>query len=102
MPLRQGPLLPTLGFVWLEPEGLILSALKRSESGDRLVLRCYNASVSRATGYFRFGFGLASAWQATAAEQANRSLELDTDGAGCHLDIGPCEIVTLLLDPARP
>jgi mannosylglycerate hydrolase len=101
MPAHRGQLPPRLGFVSLESEALVLSAVKRSETGDRLVLRCYNAAASRIRGRIRFGFAMAQAWQASAGEQAIRPIELEAQGAGCHLEIGPCEIVTLLLCPVE-
>jgi alpha-mannosidase len=101
MPVRPGELPPRLGFVSLEPKELVLNAIKRSETDDRLVLRFYNVSGSRVRGRVQFGFALAQAWQATAGEQATRQIDLEAGGTGCNLEIEPYEIVTLLLCPAR-
>jgi alpha-mannosidase len=102
MPVRPGKLPPRQGFISLEPDELVLSAVKRSESGDRLVVRCYNASESRVSGQIRLGFSLEQAWQATAAEQATRQIVLEADGTRLDIEAEGHEIVTLLLCPVGP
>jgi alpha-mannosidase len=99
MPVRSGKLPPRLGLISLEPEALVLSAIKRSESGDRLVLRCYNSSDSRVEGRVQLGFALAQAWWATASEQATCQLDLELGGTACEFEADPHAIVTLLLCP---
>jgi mannosylglycerate hydrolase len=99
-PVQTGTLPPRHGFVSLEPEELVLSAVKRSESGDRLVLRCYNAASSKVSGRLRFGMAMAEVWQSNAEERLIRRLDLDPDRASCKLEAEASEIVTLLLVPA--
>jgi len=98
--VQQGALPPQRSFVSLEPEELVLSALKRSEAGDGLIVRCYNAGNSSLQARARFGFALAGVWQATAGEKAIRQVDLDSTGTGCEFEAGPGQIVTLLLRPA--
>ena len=100
MQVHKGKLPPRQGFVSVEPEHLILSAVKRSEKGDGLILRYYNAAESRVRGHIRVGIALAQRWQATAGEQAIRQIDLDSNGTGCEIEAGPNEIVTLMLSPA--
>jgi alpha-mannosidase len=98
--IQPGKLAPWHSFLSVEPEALVFSAFKRSEAGDRLALRFYNAAGSGVTGRLRFDFPVSEAWQATAAEVPTRPIPLDPDRHGCELDVGPFEIVTLLLSPA--
>ncbi|MCL4489615.1 MAG: glycosyl hydrolase-related protein [Chloroflexi bacterium] len=102
MPVHQGTLPPRQGFVSLEPDELVLSAIKKSETGDRLVVRFYNVSGSRVRGHIRFGFALAQVWQATAGEQPLRQMDLEAGGTGIEMQAEGNEIVTLLVCPGRP
>ena len=99
-PVQHGTLPPRHGFVSLEPEELVLSAVKRSETGNRVVVRYYNAGESSAKGRIRFGFAVADVWQATAEEQAIRQIDIAAEGRSCAIEAAAHEIVTLLLHPA--
>jgi alpha-mannosidase len=94
---HPGTLPPRQCIVSLEPTRLILTALKRSESEDRLLMRFYNADRTTVTATIRFGIRAIEAHKATASEEALEQLELSRDGTVCTFEVGPAEIVTMLL-----
>lgn len=75
------PSLPaSLGFTALEGDGLVLSALKRAEADDRIVVRLYNAGAEPARGRLRFHRSIVEAELLRLDEQAIRRLEVGEDG----------------------
>jgi alpha-mannosidase len=49
------------GFVSLNPDSLVLTALKKAEEGDSLVLRFYNPGTKEIEGFLDFGFDIREA-----------------------------------------
>lgn len=97
--LHSGTLPSRQSFVSLEPGCMILTALKKSETGNRLLMRFYNAERIPKPAIIRFGFPVLQAYRATLSETILERLDL-SDGATCQLLVGPAEIVTLMLEPA--
>lgn len=83
-------------------EGIVFSALKPAESGDAVVLRCYNARGSATTGWCRLPFPLESAERTGADERSGAALPIDSDHRTVRFAASGREIVTLLLRPALP
>jgi alpha-mannosidase len=85
----------------LEGAGLVLSAVKPSEEGEAIVVRCYNARPEAVDGRWRFGRGLARAVHLRADERAGTELSLDPDGRSVPFRAGPHAMVTIALHLAR-
>jgi mannosylglycerate hydrolase len=93
------PLPLRASFLQLLPDDLVLSAVKRSESGDRMVVRFFNPTDRRIEGRLRVYHGLAGA----------QYLDLEEDPLGecpavgdheVRIVAGPKKIVTVGLDLA--
>ena len=101
--LRQAPSLRLAAIdCTLGGEGIVFSALKPAERGDGIVLRCYNARRSAASGSCRLSIPLASAARVRADEQWLQELDIEENRRTVRFHAGAHEIVTLLLRPALP
>lgn len=100
--IQRGKLPPRQSIVSLQPHSLVLSALKRSERDNRLLMRFYNVSQSPVEADIRFGFQVTEVYRATAGETILEPLELSPDGFHCRIEVDPAEIITLLLRPKEP
>jgi alpha-mannosidase len=89
---HEGPLPRQGSFVTVEPEGLILSAVKQAEDGGSVVVRVYNPTTETISG--RVGVrGAATAALAQLSEDPLGALPLE---GGCvSVDVGPKRIVTV-------
>ncbi|MBI3962437.1 MAG: hypothetical protein HY335_06780 [Deinococcus sp.] len=67
----------THSFLALQPETLVLSALKRSEDGPDLIVRCYNCSPAPVTGRLRSAWPLRAATLVNLAEEPIQSLPVE-------------------------
>jgi alpha-mannosidase len=97
-----GPLPPRQSIVSLEPDTLLLTALKRTEEDDRLLLRFHSVAPSPVQATIGFGFRAREAFRALASENLVEPLTLDDDGSACVLEVKPAEIVTVVVSFARP
>jgi alpha-mannosidase len=75
-----------------------VTAVKKHETSDTLVVRLYNMLSEPATARLEFGFALKSAWVCDLLER--RSTEVAVTGNGLRIGLGPHEIVSLELEPA--
>ena len=83
--------------IQVEPEELVVTAFKKAEDGDRLVLRFYNISGSRVVGTVRLGFEVERAWRARLDEHPVKEIGR---GRSLKVEVGPHGVCTLLLEPA--
>ena len=83
--------------VELEGEGLVFSALKPAESGDGLVLRCYNATASWVQGGWRFARPIRRALAVRGDETESAELQLGGDRSGVRLTAAPHQMVSVLV-----
>lgn len=83
--------------IGVSPGELVLSAVKRAEESDQVVLRVWNVSPEPVSGSIRFGFPVRGAWRANLAEEAQDSLEVVGDAVG--LSVRGHEILTVLVAP---
>ena len=90
---------PTESFLSLDGDAIILSALKRPETGDSLVFRLYNPTSTAQRTRVTLRGGINRARRANVLEHPAEDLPLE-DGT-LPLMLGPKKIVTVLLDPAR-
>ena len=79
----------------LEGDGLVLSAVKPPESGDGLVLRCYNATDSPAPGRWVFPRPVRRAMMLRADETELGVLRLGGSRRSVRFTAGPHQIVTV-------
>ena len=92
----SGNLPPRRSIVSLAPETLILTALKKAEEDDRLLLRFYSVARSPVQASIQFGFRADEAFRATTSESVLEPLQLSEDGSRCTLEVKPAEIVTIV------
>jgi alpha-mannosidase len=83
--------------VTLEGDGLAFSGAKPAESGDGLVLRCWNTGEQETTGRWRFSRPVARARLVRADETAGRDVALSEEGRVVEFTAGPHAIITLTI-----
>ena len=81
--------------ITLEGEGLVFSAAKPADSGDALILRCWNIGAQETAGRWRFVQPVVRARLVRADETGARDLDLAPDGRSVEFTAGPHAIVTL-------
>ena len=99
LPLRanySGDLPGELSFLELKPDNLILSALKKAEGEDRVILRFFETRGEATEAELRVFKPVKRAWTVNLLEQEAQSLEVD--GQTLKLRVKPFEIVTLKLE----
>jgi alpha-mannosidase len=90
-------------FLSVEPANLILSALKRSEDGEGIVIRLFNPTSERLEGKLRFFKPIASAQLCDLEENSLRPLK--PRGHSLQCPIAPKKIITIkarLSTPSTP
>jgi alpha-mannosidase len=95
---RGGQLPETLSFVEIQPQNLVLSAVKRSEDGESLIVRFYNLERVEIAARITTGFPLQAAYRLNLNEERVSDLPL----RGKHrveLTVKPAEVVTIELRP---
>jgi alpha-mannosidase len=92
-----GPsLLPTAGFLNLEPANLILTAMKKAEDDDGVVVRFYEAEGCQVQASLRFLQPIKQAWKTNLIEDEEQALTPSGDGS-IQILVKAWEIVTLKL-----
>jgi len=84
-------------FFELKPANLVLTALKKSEDGEQLVIRFYEAEGFDCQARLRFSKRATQARRAGLIEDDQEPLPIDVDGS-LSLPVKPWEIVTLKVD----
>lgn len=93
---HSGPLAPVAGLIEVESEhALVMSACKRAESGDELILRFWNVSADHTEARVRVGRAIASARLVDLKETPLEDGELPLGHEGFVLQVGPAAIVTV-------
>ena len=95
---RGGQLPEMLSFVEIQPQNLVLSAVKRSEDGESLIVRFYNIERVEIAARITTGFPLRAAYRLNLNEERVSDLPL----RGKHkveLTVKPAEVVTIELRP---
>jgi alpha-mannosidase len=81
-------------FLRLEPSNLILTALKKAEDDDHLVLRFYEAEGNESQARIQLSKPVSQAWRTSLIEDQQEPLRPAADGS-LALSVKPWEIVTL-------
>lgn len=93
---RAGPQPDTLSFVTLEPQALVLSALRRAEDGQGVIVRFYNVTRRATTARLTFHAPVAQAYRVNLNEERLESLEL-LDGRTLEIPTRGAEVVSVEL-----
>jgi alpha-mannosidase len=92
-----GPSLPaSQAFLQLEPANLILTAMKKAEDDDGVVIRFYEAEGCQVHAKLRFFQPIKQAWKTSLIEDQELALIPSEDGT-IQFPVTPWEIVTLKL-----
>ena len=97
---RSGTLPDRQSLVAADPSAFVLSALKRSEGGEGLILRGYNVTDDPLEVTLRFGFPAQAVYRTKLNEERLKELELNSEGA-VALPVGGHEVVTVEVIPQR-
>ncbi|MGH9397514.1 MAG: glycosyl hydrolase-related protein [Terriglobia bacterium] len=84
----------TASFLMLDPLNLVLTAMKKSEDDDRIVLRFYEAEGFECTARIRLPKPIRQAWKASLIEEDEGPLHPSADGS-LQFTVRPWEIVTV-------
>ena len=95
-----GPQPDELSFVTIEPQELILSAVRRTEDGLGLVLRFYNVSREPITAFITSGLPLQAARRLNLNEEPGAALTV-LDHRRVEIPVRGAEVVTCELSPLR-
>ena len=86
---------PASGLIHVENPHIAVSAVKKAEEGERLVVRLFNASDSEETTAITLGFPVSAVHLARLDETPIR--EVTVKGSAFDLTVGPHRIETLLI-----
>lgn len=96
--LPKGGSLPTrFGLLSVEPDTVVVSAVKLAEEGGGTIVRIYNPSPESVGGAIRLGLPVKSAWQVNLNEEKLQKAEV-VDDATIPFTIHPAEILSFKLD----
>jgi len=94
---RHGGTLPSaMSFITVQPDSLIITAVKKAEEDQTLILRFHNITGEPVEGRVSLRRPLKAAWLTSLNEEPERRLTPDAEG-GLTLTVQPHEIVTLKL-----
>ncbi|MDE3180962.1 MAG: hypothetical protein KGM47_15050 [Acidobacteriota bacterium] len=93
-PGASGAFPSTASFLRLMPLNLVLTAMKKSEDDDRIVVRFYEAEGFESEARIRLSRPIRQAWKASLIEEDEGPLTPHADGS-LLLPVKPWEIVTL-------
>ena len=80
-------------FLWKETHETCISAVKKHEVRDNLVIRLYNVTSRRVEETLRFGRDVRSSWRVNVLEE--RAMEMEADARKLDIALAPHEIVTV-------
>lgn len=93
MSRQDGALPEKFALIKIDGSGVFIDTVKKSEDGDGIIVRLYDAVNSRGTHTLTFGMPISSAYVCDLLE--NELSELNVDGKNVKIDVKPFEIVTL-------
>jgi alpha-mannosidase len=100
LPSRAGELPGELSFLSLEPESLVLSAVKRSEPGrfadDALIVRFYNPTAGPVSAVLRTYRPITQAWSTNLNEEPLAELPVEGENA-LNLPVGGKQVCTVAI-----
>ncbi|WP_207229594.1 alpha-mannosidase [Ktedonosporobacter rubrisoli] len=91
--------LPEASLVQISAENVILEGVKKAEQNDDLILRLYESAGATTRTELIAGIGIAEIWKTNLLEE--KEARLEHTGRKVEVVLGPFEILTLRLQPAR-
>ena len=91
---NERPLPDVLSLLEISPRNLIMTAMKKSEDDDRILIRFYEAEGNSSLAQVRLSTPIRHAWKANLIEEDETALEPYVDGS-LRFPVGAWEIVTL-------
>ena len=86
------------GLVSADQPNFVISAIKKAEDDDRVIIRGYEAHGSRGEVTVRFGDAVKSAWKSRADERVEQPLKVEANAV--KFAVRPFEVVTLKVQRA--
>ena len=90
---QDGGLPDKFSLVKMDGDGAFIEAVKKSESGDGIIVRLYDASNERSTKKLTFGLPIKEAYICDLLE--NEISDVEIDKTSVNIELKPFEIVTL-------
>ena len=94
----KGSLPEEMEFIRIKPDNLIVTALKKSEDNENIVLRFYNILGETTNAEIFINFDFKEVWLANLNEEPINRLR--TENRSVKLEVGPHKIVTLMIKPS--
>jgi mannosylglycerate hydrolase len=91
---QAGPLPPELSFISIEPNSLVLSAFKKAQREDALILRFYNVTDEKVFGKVRFFKNIKAAALCNLYEEEISNLNLSSPNE-LNLEVNAHQIITI-------
>ena len=83
-----------MAFLALDPANLILTAMKKCEDDNRILIRFYEAEGNRSTACIRLQVPIWQAWKASLIEDDEATI-VPSENGSLRIVVSPWEIVTL-------
>ena len=84
-------------FLEITPETLVMTALKKAEEKDAVLIRLFNPSDDTVSAKLRFPVQIKHADQVTLEELVIKQLEVNSNKQAVEFDVGPKEIVSIMV-----
>jgi len=98
VPRQKGPFPPTLRFLRIEPDALMVSAIKKAYTEDHLIVRFFNSTARSLLGRLEILSGIHKAWLTDLNEETRKSIRARKDGS-LSISVLPKKIVTVRIQP---
>ncbi len=98
VPRQDGELPPSLRFLRIKPDRLMVSAVKKAYGNDDLIIRLFNTTPRSVSGSLEILPGIRRAWLADMNEEKMGRIPVAKDGS-IALEVEPKKIMTLRLVP---
>lgn len=97
--IHEGDLPAEASFIRVEPDELVVTAIKKAERGDELVVRFYNITNKTIRGKIQTILPMEKAYEASLDERVLQEMASDSEGI-INLNVGPHRITTVKLASA--
>jgi mannosylglycerate hydrolase len=95
---QKGTLPPALRFLRIEPDELLVSAVKKAYTEDHMIVRLFNPTARSLRGRLEILTGIQKAWLTDLNEENRKSVRPGKDGA-LSIPVPPKKIVTVRIQP---
>jgi mannosylglycerate hydrolase len=98
VPRQKGMLPPTLRFLGIEPDDLMVSAIKKAYTEDHLIVRLFNPTARSLQGRLEILTGIRNAWLTDLNEEKGKKIRPGKDES-LSIPVPPKKIVTVRIEP---